>query len=248
MSAERRYNDALATRYFEIWDTYPVQRFMHAVETRWLDELVAARSRVLVLGSGGGRELPALLGKHCRIAAVDISPAMLARGRERFGDDGIDWIEADISELPNFPDVFDLAIMLGGVLNYLPQPARSLQIVKSRLAESGRLIIGSINRDHPSEGRERHEIADGRVRALYNPQELIALYEAAGFRVTEQRGIRYFVDQLPPAWLRGEGPSDAAPIVGAALRLEEQLVGRLPPDRAKFIWTIARMAEARRPM
>ncbi len=241
-AAERRYNDRLSARYFEIWDTYPIQRFMHEVETRWLDDLVAEEARVAVLGSGGGRELPPLLKKHCRITAIDISQVMLDRGREHFGDDGIEWVQADLAELPEFAEAFDVAVMLGGVVNYLPDPSICLQNVRDRLALGALLIIGSINLDHPSEVRPRYEIPDGRVRALYRKQELVAMCEAAGFRVEEQRGIRYFVDQLPPEWLRGEAAADAVGIVEATLRLEAQLVGRLPPDRAKFIWTIARAA------
>ncbi|MEI2423310.1 methyltransferase domain-containing protein, partial [Arthrospira platensis SPKY2] len=59
------------------------------IENSWLLELVKPNSKCLVLGSGGGRELKALLDLECNLTAVDISPQMISVGQNRYGDSKI---------------------------------------------------------------------------------------------------------------------------------------------------------------
>lgn len=116
-AAERAYNDQLALRYFDVWDHFPIQRFMTEVESELIEHAVRPSSEVILLGSGGGRELPVLLAKACRVTAVDISPQMLTVGRQRYSDAGVAWIEADVHDLPEQLVGFDAAICLGAVFN-----------------------------------------------------------------------------------------------------------------------------------
>src|SRR5690606_11003766 len=73
LAGEKSFNDKLAGRYFDVWDTYPIRRCPTAAECRLLGERIPDRADVLVLGSGGGRELPTLLEEGCAITVVDIS-------------------------------------------------------------------------------------------------------------------------------------------------------------------------------
>ncbi len=236
LAAERAYNDGLARRYFDVWDRYPIQRFTNEVESRMLARVVPPGAKVLVLGSGGGRELPALLDRDCRVTAVDLSLAMLAIGSQRYAEAPIEWLQADVQDLPEHLADFDAAVCLGGVFNYLLDPAKFLACVKRCLGPDGSLILAVINAQHLSERDATALLKDGRVRALYSRLALNTLLRAANFTVASATGVRYLVDLLPAEW--NSAPSkhpEGAAILDTLLRMEERLGGLLPPESGKFL-------------
>jgi SAM-dependent methyltransferase len=242
LAGEKSFNDTLAGRYFDVWDTYPIQRFTTTVECRMLDEGIAAAADVLVLGSGGGRELPPLLRKGCAITAVDISQEMLNAGMRRYPDAAITWIEADVHALPTADGAFDAAVCLGAVFNYLTDPARFLAEVRRCLRPGGRIFLSVLNAAHATERQEYAALKDGRVRRLYHHANLLALLAAAGFTPERSTGIRFLVDLLPPEWNAGaaSAPPEGREILESLLVQEERLGDLMGADRAKFMFVVAR--------
>jgi SAM-dependent methyltransferase len=241
-TAEKEFNDNLAHRYFDIWDTYPIQRFTDRIESRILSHQIPPNAKVVLLGSGGGREIPALLALQCALTAVDISPNMIEAGKARYPNAGIRWIEADLHALPS--DIgtdFDAAVCLGGVLNYLADPTLFLANTRQLLKKGGILALAVINSKHPAEQTATTQLRDGRVRLLYDLQALRVMLEESHFDIVLERGIRYFVDLLPSDWNRPMPPtSEAAQALNQLLQSEAQLSEILSPERAKFIFLCAK--------
>ena len=235
--AEREFNDALAGKYFDIWDTYPIQRYTDMVEQQLLSTVVQPKSRVLVLGVGGGRELPALLEKACEIVAVDLSPEMLRIGRERYGTATIEWREANVSALPDDLRGFACAIALGGVMNYQLDLTETLRHLWHRLDPSGFLVFDSFNREFPGE-REEHQ-AKGRIRRSYSLSDLTERCRDAGFEDIEIKGHRFLADQLDAGCNR-DVDHPGRETLRQLLELESQLHFAMPPERAKLLICIVR--------
>lgn len=239
--AEREYNAKLARRYFDVWDHFPIQRYTTEFESNAMCHSIAPASRVVVLGCGGGRELPALIELGCSIAAVDISPEMLEAGRQRYHGVPIEWIEADLHELPPSLRGFDAAVCLGAVFNYLRAPAVFLDAVRACLVPQGTLLLSAINAGHPSEPVADTRLSDGRCRRLYTVKALRSLLEAAGFSIEQVDGVRFLVDLLPAQWNRDA--TDEKPegqLLSRLLQVERLLSEHLEADRAKFILVRAR--------
>lgn len=234
--AERSFNDKLALQYFDIWDNYPIQRFTTEIESRLMAGVICPGSRVLLLGSGGGRELPVLLKHRCLVTAVDISPQMLAIGKMRYSDADVNWVEADLHHLPQYLNDFDAAVCLGAVFNYLRDPALFLRHARRALKPNGALILGAINAQHPSETKIRAQLSDGRVRLLYDLATIKELLNTAGFKIVSDTGLRFFVDMLPNDWNRGNSPTESQlSILEELLTLEAKLLKHLPTEQGKFI-------------
>lgn len=239
-AATVRYNDKLAESYFEIWDTRPIQRYTQTVEQRWMTELVARGDRVLLAGSGGGREIAALLGLAGEVVALDISPEMLRIGRARFGEAAVTWRLGDLHDPPPDLGLFDHIFALGGVYAYLPEPARASRAMAGCLRPGGCLSVCVMNADHPTESAAPVVMKDGRVRQGLNRARLEAMMTRAGLTVTRVEGLRYLVDLLPPSWNRLVGSAEDLDSLERALALEAELQGRLPVERGKFLWMTGR--------
>jgi ubiquinone/menaquinone biosynthesis C-methylase UbiE len=110
-----------------------------------------AGPRVLEVGVGTGRNLP-LYPPGMAITAIDLSPRMLARARERARQLGIraDLREADVQALP-FPDAsFDTAIATC-VFCSVPDPVLGLRELRRVLVPGGQLLL----LEHVLSGRPR---------------------------------------------------------------------------------------------
>lgn len=115
-------------------------------ERLFLKKYAPGRARVLVLGSGAGREALALARRGMRVTAVDYSLSLLAALRGRAQQEGLrmDVLEADYASLAWKPgDTFDL-VFLG--LNYGSIPSRPARIaflkkVKFLMKDDGRLFL-----------------------------------------------------------------------------------------------------------
>lgn len=235
-TAEREFNDKLARRYFDVWDNYPIQQYSTKFESELIRKAISPRSKVILLGSGGGREVPAVLELGCSITAVDISPEMLSVGRRRYPNTNIIWLEADLHDIPTSLIDFDAAVCLGAVFNYLIDPALFLRNAKRCLRSGGSLIIAAINAQHASEPNERTVYPTGRVRQLYRLAALKDLLYEAGFEIACATGVRFLVDLLPPQWNQvPRNTTEESKILQQLLEIEVKLNTCLQAEQAKFI-------------
>lgn len=231
--AERLFNDVLAQTYFEVWDSYPIQTYTKNREARLLAKLTQPGDHVLVVGVGGGRELPTLLELGCRIVAIDVSPAMLEKGRSRFPDARISWQIANANSLGDRRERYDLVVALGGVVNYLLDVDAFFRAAYSLLLPGGRIVFDSFNSDFsgesaPSESRE------GRLRTPYSVPEIHTALLSAKFCEVGIEGIRFLVDLLPSA-LNRESEHPGRRTLERLLELEEEAAKYLAPEAAKLL-------------
>ncbi|WP_188453116.1 methyltransferase domain-containing protein [Glycocaulis albus] len=241
LESEERANDRLADTYFDIWDRYPIQVFTQKLESGWLAEQVSPGDRVLLAGSGGARELPALLDKGARVIALDLSQKMLDAGKARFAEAEVTWRRGDVCNLPEDIASMDAIYALGGVFAYVDSLDCALRSCRTALRPGGNLIFTIMNADHPTEAPERTTWPDGRVRQARTLDDLKARIAAAGLEFVEARGYRFLVDLLPAQWNRAVDTSGApSEILTRLLELEEDMLGLLPVERAKFLWIHAK--------
>jgi len=114
--AALRFFEAIARRYDR---DYALSGSLSRERLARIVELVRGKERVLVLGSGTGRELPALLDAGHHVEAIEISPAMIALANQRARRIPIH--EGDFYEPLPFPDgSFAAVLALHGTLAHPP--------------------------------------------------------------------------------------------------------------------------------
>ena len=115
----RDFFDAIAGRYDR---EYALDRDATRARMTAVLAHLAPRSRVLDLGVGTGRELPALLDAGHHVTGLDASPAMLARCARRARP--VPLVEADLWASLPFPDAsFEAVVALHGTLAHPPPAA-----------------------------------------------------------------------------------------------------------------------------
>lgn len=127
----------------------------------YLLEILALRRikphRIADLACGTGAAAVALARRKFRVAGIDGSAAMLARGRARAArwKVDVDWIQADLAALPErwerFPEGgFDLATCLYDSLNHLtvPDDLRRALMGARRILAPGGLFFFDVNTPH----------------------------------------------------------------------------------------------------
>jgi SAM-dependent methyltransferase len=100
-------------------------------------------SRVLDAGCGTGRVAIELDRRGHPVVGVDVDGAMLAAARAK--SPGLDWIEADLTDLAaHFSAEFDLAVLAGNVMIFLEPgtEGQALAAVAGCLRPGGLLVAG----------------------------------------------------------------------------------------------------------
>lgn len=141
--------DAIASRYDR--EYAPERETTRARMERVVAELPARRPcRVLDLGVGTGRELPALLDAGFDVVGLDVSNEMLARCARRARP--IPLVEADLwAPLPFAAGAFDAAIALHGTLAHPPMDLdATLTAVAAFAREVARTAPGTFVAEVPS--------------------------------------------------------------------------------------------------
>ncbi len=100
------------------------------------------QGRLLDVGCGTGRAFEPMLRRGWEIVGCDLTPAMLAEARRKFGD-AVPLEVADIRELPVFGK-FELVLALNDVVNYLLEDGdleRALTGMAANLAPGGLILF-----------------------------------------------------------------------------------------------------------
>ena len=112
---------------------------------------VATRS-VLDLGCGPGRHAIPLAARGLEVTAVDLSPSLLERARQRAGkaDVAVDWQRADMREFTR-PDSFDLVISMWTSFGYFDDPGDDLKVLENchpALHPGGALLLDVVGKEY----------------------------------------------------------------------------------------------------
>jgi SAM-dependent methyltransferase len=135
----RIYDDFNHQNNYEMWLG---RKLLPELEKRGL-----RKGRALDVGCGTGRAFEPLLTRGWKIHACDISPAMLERAREQFGE-MVELEVADMRELPVFGE-FELALAMNDAVNYLigeGELERALRAIRANLAPDGLLLFDTNSR------------------------------------------------------------------------------------------------------
>jgi ubiquinone/menaquinone biosynthesis C-methylase UbiE len=170
------------------------------------DLLAACRlgpgSRLLDVGTGTGLVAAAAVaapGAAIRAVGLDVSPAMLARARERVARLGVALVTGDAEALPCRDGSFDAA---AGhfVLVFLERPAAAMAEVRRVLRPGGRVALTALTRPEATAygpvlealGRRAPRAREllGRLCAFGPPDRLAALLTGAGFRDAQVEQVR----------------------------------------------------------
>ncbi len=201
----------------------PLNGLLHRAQVRFLNQVVRARSpaRVLEIAPGPAR-LTAELDFRGHGIAIDTSPAMLARARDRLRAHGRDWslLRANAFALPVAGHSVDLAFTLRFIRHFqLADRQRLYAQIRRVLVPGGVFVLDALNRavslpHRLQKGLDRYPIFD----VLYDPPELVGELEAAGFRVLHLEGmIKHFAVQRRLNRLRRLGLAGVARMLVAAL-------------------------------
>ena len=128
------YDDFNHLNDYEMWLG---RKLLPELEARGLRQ-----GRALDIGCGTGRAFEPLLKRGWEIHGCDISPAMLERAREQFGD-AVELSVADMRELPVFGE-FELALAMNDAVNYLigdGELEQSLRAIRANLVRDGLLLF-----------------------------------------------------------------------------------------------------------
>jgi SAM-dependent methyltransferase len=94
---------------------------------------------VLDVAAGTGNVAIRAAQRGARVTACDIAPRMVQLGRERTGP-AVDWIEADLDDLPLPDGSIDVALSAFGLI-FAPHPEVALEQLRRVLKPGGRLAL-----------------------------------------------------------------------------------------------------------
>src|SRR3954451_13095108 len=122
--------DDLKQRQSHVWGlgdyTVLARRFEPAATALCDACAVSAGQEVLDVGAGTGNFARACAREGASVVASDLSPGMIERGRARTEAEGLDveWVQADVEDLPFDDASFDCA-MSGFGAQFAPRPERT---------------------------------------------------------------------------------------------------------------------------
>ena len=148
-------------------------------EARLADTLLPRGGRVLDVGAGMGRVTAALTARGHRVTGLEPDAALVAQARATY--DGIEVVHADVLALGEgllADEEFDLVVVVGNVMVFLAAGTEreTLRLLRSRLADGGRVLVGF------------HLVGAPEHARAYPAEEFTADVEAAGLRVDARFG------------------------------------------------------------
>ena len=95
---------------------------------------------VLELGCGAGRFTEVLLEAGAKVVSVDISPAVDSNAKNFPVSDNHQIVQADINNLPFYPEQFDFVICLG-VVQHTPNPEETIKNLIKACKKGGQIAF-----------------------------------------------------------------------------------------------------------
>jgi len=191
--AEKRLTAAAYDRWSHVWN---LARYTNQTIYRTALALLDVRHQtVLDVGCGTGLMSATLARTGRRVTAVDLSAAMIATARRRYGL-AADFIEADAEDLPFDDDAFDAVVNLISFHHY-PDPGRAVAEFRRVLRRDGRLVL--IAFDRRSRYIQLAQRVNGWTKRIAGrswqktPAEICALLRATGFTRIEVRPVPYWI-------------------------------------------------------
>jgi ubiquinone/menaquinone biosynthesis C-methylase UbiE len=125
------------------------------------------------------------------VYGVDMSEGMLAQAKARSWD--VQWRKGPAEHLPFEDGVLD-AVVTTSAFHFFDQPAALCEFHRV-LAPGGLVAVATLS---PRQPLPLHRLSANRLNPAHNPSsdEMRALFEGAGFRVSDQHRVRR------PAWTR----------------------------------------------
>ena len=161
---------------------------------RVLDVMHEPVGRVLDIGSGPGVFTKALLDRGGECWILDLSPRMVAAGRERLAGDPaahrLHYAVADLERLPFGDRLFDTVLCIG-VLQYLATPDVALRELARVTRHGGQVIVSFPNQRSPLNSLQR-----AIVRSLRGGQ---AILRRLGMELHPPSSRLTFRDDIPNA-------------------------------------------------
>lgn len=143
---------------------------------------------VLDVGTGTGVLIPYIyneIGSNGKIQAVDLSPKMLEKAKQKYPYSNVEYIEGDVMELPLKDGYYDCILCYSVFPHFIDQP-KTVARLSNKLKQEGKLVIAhsqsrtAINNLHKDAGDEVK-------KDLLPPMSDIAdMMEKSGLRVVDK--------------------------------------------------------------
>ena len=251
--------DEVSPRYDLINDVLTVgnDRLWRIATTR----AVAPRKgmRILDLAAGTGTSSAALAAHGAHVTAADFSEGMLAEGRKRHaGNELIDFVWADATQLPFEDDSFDAATISYGLRN-VSDPRKALAEMHRVVKPGGRVVIAEfstppstlIRRTYQLYGRhvlpriaglinreaaEAYRYLNDSIEAWPDQDELCRWMRGAGFERVAYRNLTFGIVALHRGFVSKPATADAkrgSKPAGAASQTRGSKPGTSKTDTSK---------------
>lgn len=132
-------------------DGNPLTALEGPAARRWFGQLGGCLA--LDLGCGTGRHTVALVEAGARVVALDLTPEMMNRAREKLRSRSVLWARHALPQpLPFHDATFDL-VVLGLVLEHVAALRESMTEVARVLAPEGRCVVSAMHPELTAEGQ-----------------------------------------------------------------------------------------------
>ena len=170
----------------DIWDENIAEKDTHKL-TQMAERLeLKPDSVILDVGTGTGIFLPYLLkniGEKGKIVALDLAEEMLAKARAKYPGENIEFLQADIMEIPLYEEIFDSVVCYSSFPHFRDKH-KALTEMKRVMKPGGRVYIcHTSSRDHIN---GIHATLPGMENDLLPaPKDMRILLADAGFTVVK---------------------------------------------------------------
>lgn len=180
-----------AASYIARWEGFEAEGKDIVGEARLIDAMVPRGARILDAGAGTGRLAAYLAERGHEVTAVDIDADLVAYARQHYSGIPVEWHVGDLAvgegEGAVPAGLFDAIVSAGNVMAFIPHEAHrvAMQVLASRLATDGRLVIGfGLTRGRSAEEFLADAEAAGLIpEHLFSSWDLRPFTEASGFLV-----------------------------------------------------------------